>query len=262
MHDDDDDFDDDDDYEDDDFDDDVDVDYDDDDDDDDDDFDDDDDDDDDDGDDDDDDDDDDDFDDDDDNDDDDFDDDDDYDDDDLMMMMMMMPMPMTLLTAWSLNKANSETLHLRGLQPHDRSTIWAPKGWPQSAGGKCWKQWCHVGTWWNWDKGPPKTPWKKNKPTTVGGSSFPKHPKLLLIVCYSNGTFPMKQPRRFSLGVYPVPINFIQFLDNFKTIPNPIFDIIMHYPFVLGAAASTYKERMTIKYRILGAKTHQMTKPN
>lgn len=103
---------------------------------------------------------------------------------------------------------------------------------------------------------------KKNKPTTVGGSSFPKHPKLLLIVCYSNGTFPMKQPRRFSLGVYPVPINFIQFLDNFKTIPNPIFDIIMHYPFVLGAAASTYKERMTIKYRILGAKTHQMTKPN
>ena len=107
-----------------------------------------------------------------------------------------------------------------------------------------------------------KNPVKKNKPTTVGGSSFPKYPKLLLIVCYSNGTFPMKQPRRFSLGVYPVPINFIQFLDNFKTIPNPIFDIIMHYPFVLGAAASTYKERMTIKYRILGAKTHQMTKPN
>ena len=105
-----------------------------------------------------------------------------------------------------------------------------------------------------------KTPREKKK--KLGGSSFPKHPKLLLIVCDSNGTFPMKQPRRFSLGVYPVPINFIQFLDNFKTIPNPILDIIIHYPFVLGAAASTYKERMTIKYRILGAKTHQMTKPN
>jgi hypothetical protein len=81
---------------------------------------------------------------------------------------------MTLLTAWSLNKANSETLHLRGLQPHDRSTIWAPKGWSQSAGGKCWKQWCHVGTWWNWDKGPPKTPWKKKQTNYSRRLKFPE----------------------------------------------------------------------------------------